>query len=65
MEKHFHPEDAARVDQRFGEALRSASFYEIEHRIIRPDGSVRSLYNVAQPYFNLDTARYRLMEDRY
>jgi PAS domain S-box-containing protein len=52
MQKHFHPDDAARVDRKFAETLRSGSFYEIEHRIVRPDGTVRDLYNVAQPYFD-------------
>ncbi len=52
MQKHFHPDDAARVKQRFTAALRSGSFYEIEHRIVRPDGSVRDLYNVAEPHFD-------------
>jgi PAS domain S-box-containing protein len=52
MQKHFHPEDTARVDQQFSEALQRGSRYEMEHRIVRPDGSVRDLYNVAQPDFD-------------
>ena len=52
MKSHFHPDDAARVDREFAEALRKGSIYEIEHRIIRPDGEVRDLYNLAHPYFD-------------
>jgi PAS domain S-box-containing protein len=52
VEKHFHPEDAARVEQKFSEALQKSSKFEMEHRIVRPDGSIRDLYNVAQPHFD-------------
>jgi PAS domain S-box-containing protein len=52
VKSHFHPDDAARVDREFAEALQNGSIYEIEHRIIRPDGEVRNLYNIAHPYFD-------------
>ena len=52
MQRHFHPDDAARVDQKFTATLQNGSIYEIEHRIKRPDGSVRDLYNKALPYFD-------------
>jgi PAS domain S-box-containing protein len=52
MKSYFHPDDAARVDREFAEALQKGTNYEIEHRIIRPDGSVRNVYNLAHPYFD-------------
>ncbi len=48
----IHPEDAERLDQVFGEALRNGSVYEMEHRIVRPDGTVRLVYDLAQPHFD-------------
>jgi len=52
LRHHIHPEDAAALDKAFGEALRSGSVFENENRIVRPDGSVRFIYNKAQPYFD-------------
>ncbi len=50
----IHPEDAEQLRQTFGTALQSASVYELEHRILRPDGSVRWVYDLARPYFDAD-----------
>ncbi|MEI6206331.1 MAG: PAS domain-containing protein [Desulfuromonadales bacterium] len=48
----IHPDDAARLQQAFSAALQNGSVYEIVHRIVRPDGSLRWLHNIANPYFN-------------
>lgn len=52
MQRHFHPADADRVDKQFAAALQTGAVYEIEHRIVRFDGSVRDLYDLARPYFD-------------
>jgi two-component system, cell cycle sensor histidine kinase and response regulator CckA len=39
----LHPDDRAAVQQSIGEALRTGVYHDVEHRIIRPDGSVRWL----------------------
>ncbi|HCE42980.1 MAG TPA: hypothetical protein DET40_05490 [Lentisphaeria bacterium] len=52
LRRYIHPDDAAALDKAFGEALRTGSPFENENRIIRPDGSVRFIYNKAQPYFD-------------
>jgi PAS domain S-box-containing protein len=53
MLKHYiHPDDAALLDETFGKALKNASVFELEHRIVRPDGSVRVIFNRAQPHFD-------------
>ncbi len=52
LAKHIHPDDAASLHGKFTAAMQSGSLYEIEHRIVRPDGNVRWLYNRAQPYFD-------------
>ena len=50
----IHPDDAALLHETFSEALSSASVYELEHRIVRPDGSVRWVYDSAQPHLGED-----------
>jgi PAS domain S-box-containing protein len=50
----IHPDDAAQLHQSFSAALASRSVYELEHRIVRPDGSVRWVYDLAHPYYDAD-----------
>ncbi|HEU4451755.1 MAG TPA: PAS domain-containing protein, partial [Longimicrobium sp.] len=38
-----HPEDRARMRETVGASLRSGEPFELEHRIVRPDGAVRLL----------------------
>jgi len=47
----IHPEDAGRLDAAFQEALRRQVPYELENRIVRPDGSIRIVRDLAQPHF--------------
>lgn len=54
VQEHFHPDDAARVDRDFTAAVESGSPMEWEHRIVRPDGSVRVLHELALPHFDAD-----------
>ena len=56
----IHPDDAALLHETFTKAMQSGSIYELEHRIVRPDGSVRWVYDRAHPYFddNGDLLRY-------
>ena len=58
--KCIHPDDAAILNQTFGAAIQSQSVYELEHRIIKPDGSIRWVFDRAYPYFdqNGNLARY-------
>ncbi len=48
----IHPDDAALLHQTFTAALQSGSVYELEHRIVRPDGGVRWVHDRANPYFD-------------
>jgi PAS domain S-box-containing protein len=52
LRHHIHPEDAAELDRGFREAFQSAAVFENENRIVRPDGSIRWIYNRAHPYFD-------------
>ena len=52
LAKNIHPDDAALLHQTFTAALQSGSVYKFEHRIVRPDGIVRWVYDLANPYFD-------------
>ena len=52
LAKCVHPDDAALLHETFTKAMQSRTVYELEHRIIRPDGSVRWVYDRAHPYFD-------------
>lgn len=52
LERCIHPDDAARLHEAFSAALRTATVYELTHRIVKPDGSVRWVHDRAQPYFD-------------
>jgi len=46
--RHVHPEDRERVVQRLEHALDQREPYSVEHRIVRPDGSERTVAEYAQ-----------------
>ena len=52
LAKNIHTDDAALLHQTFSAAVLSGSAYELEHRIVRPDGSVRWVHDRANPYFD-------------
>ena len=56
LRRHVHPEDAPELDRHFRAALQQRATYENEYRILLPDGSIRWVYDKAQPYFD-DRAR--------
>jgi PAS domain S-box-containing protein len=52
LAKCIHPDDAALLHETFSAAMESNSVYELEHRLVQPDGSVRWVYDRALPYFD-------------
>ncbi|MBI4500466.1 MAG: PAS domain-containing protein [Gemmatimonadetes bacterium] len=42
--ERVHPEDRKRVELIVGQALRDGQPFEFEHRLVRPDGTVRVLH---------------------
>lgn len=54
LEKSLTPDDAALLHQTFTAAMQSGTVYELEHRILWPDGSIRWVVDRAQPYFETD-----------
>ena len=46
----IHPDDAALLDETFIKAMETSSIYELEHRVVWPDGTVRWVYDRAHPH---------------
>ena len=51
LRNHIHPDDAAGLEETFRQCRQDCAVYEQEHRIVRPDGSVRIVQELARPYF--------------
>jgi PAS domain S-box-containing protein len=52
-----HPEDRKRVREAFSQAVRLGTGYSLNHRIVRPDGTVRYVYGEAQAVTDPQTGR--------
>jgi PAS domain S-box-containing protein len=52
LARSYLPEDAALVHETFSRSVQSRSVYELEHRIVRPDGSLRWVYDLAHPHLD-------------
>jgi PAS domain S-box-containing protein len=48
----MHPDDRDRVEQTMETAAREKRGFEVDLRIVRPDGSIRSVHTKGQPVFN-------------
>ena len=48
--KRFHPEDAATVQQTIERASKDAKNLDYEHRLLMPDGSIKHVHVLAQPF---------------
>ena len=59
LKHHIHPDDAELLDRTFREAFANGGVYELEHRIVRPDGTVRIVHDIAHPYFDNDGNLYK------
>ena len=56
LRDHIHPDDAERLDRQFRMALADHATFEMEHRIVRPDGVVREIRDLACPIFDSEGA---------
>ncbi|MEA5115556.1 MAG: PAS domain S-box protein [Geobacteraceae bacterium] len=52
LAKIIHPDDADLLHRTFTAAMQSGSIYELEHRIVHPDGKMRWVHERAKPYFD-------------
>lgn len=47
-----HPEDRERVSQAYNEAIANHSLYEVEHRLLFPDGRVKYVLEQGEPQYD-------------
>jgi len=59
LKHHIHPDDAETLDRTFRDAFAKGAVYELEHRIVRPDGTLRIVHDVAHPYVDNDGNLYK------
>ena len=52
IRQRLHPEDRAHTDAIREKALSERKSYELDYRIVRPDGIVKFIHSVARPVFN-------------
>ncbi|HZW80930.1 MAG TPA: PAS domain S-box protein, partial [Candidatus Deferrimicrobiaceae bacterium] len=50
--QRMHPEDQARVEEAKNRAIREKSDYEVDHRIILPDGTIKYTQTIGHPVLN-------------
>ncbi len=54
MEKYIHPEDQAHVMEVIRQAIRTKSVFELEHRVIRTDGTLGWTFSRAVPILDVN-----------
>lgn len=52
VDRWVHPEDRARLRQGFERMGETRSAFEVEHRILRPDGTIRYVLTLGKPCFD-------------
>ena len=61
VERIVHPEDRGYAIQRYDQVVHGGKLYDLEYRVIRPDGSVRFVQSMGEPIRNTDGAVVRLV----
>jgi PAS domain S-box-containing protein len=56
LEDYIHPDDRTRVEAEIGEAIRTKSVFELEHRVLRVDGTLGWTFSRAVPLLDQDGA---------
>ncbi|WP_421657842.1 PAS domain S-box protein [Leptothermofonsia sp. ETS-13] len=55
----LHPDDRDRIQSKFEQELKGEEFFDDEYRIVRPDGSIRWLWDWSFPIYNRAGQIYR------
>jgi PAS domain S-box-containing protein len=50
--RRIHPEDRERVTQTMAQIVRGRTGYEVEYRIVHPDGTIKFVHSVGHPVFS-------------
>ena len=61
VERIVHPEDRGYAIQRYDQVVHGGKLYDLEYRVIRPDGSARFVQSMGEPIRNADGAVVRLV----
>jgi C4-dicarboxylate-specific signal transduction histidine kinase len=61
VERFVHPEDRGYAVQRYDQVVHEGKLYDVEYRVIRPDGSVRFVQSMGEPIRNGDGTVVRLV----
>jgi PAS domain S-box-containing protein len=61
VERIVHPEDREYAIQRYDQLVHEGKLYDLEFRVIRPNGSVRFVQSMGEPIRNADGAVVRLV----
>ena len=61
VERIVHPEDQRDAKQRYDQVVHEGQLYDLEYRVIRPDGSLRSVQSMGEPIRNADGTVVRLV----
>jgi PAS domain S-box-containing protein len=61
VERVVHPEDREYAMQRYDRVVHEGKLYDLEYRVIRPDGSVRFVQSMGEPIRNPDGVAVRLV----
>src|SRR5258706_3603018 len=61
VERIIHPEDRDYATQRYDQSAREGKLYDLECRVIRPDGSVRFVQSMGEPITSADGIVVRLV----
>ena len=56
-----HPDDQARVRDHIQRTVNQAARYDIEYRIVRPDGSIRHVHSVCEPVLGPDNQALKVV----
>ena len=61
MERVVHPEDRAYAAERYNQVVRDGKLYDLQCRIVRPDGTVRFVQSMGEPIREPDGKVVRLV----
>ncbi len=54
LRRIVHPQDRSRVRETLLQSVTTGALYDIEYRIVRPDGTIRDVHSMAEPVHNPD-----------
>jgi signal transduction histidine kinase len=58
LQEYIHPDDQHHVIETINEAIRTKSVFELEHRVVRVDGTLGWTFSRAVPLFNVEGEIY-------